>query len=118
MQANPMEYFRIFFRRKWFIIIPAFTGMILGVCSAIIMPKKYVSSTKIQIMEGNTENPLFDQLTVSSTMEQRSKVVREKMLSWGSLTELVKRLKLDNQVKSAQDFEELIKQLVKNIKFE
>ncbi len=118
MQANPMEYFRIFFRRKWFLIMPVFFGLVLGVCSAIIMPKKYVSSTKIQIREGKTDNPLFDNLAVSSSMEQRSKVVREKMLSWSSLTELVKRLKLDADVKSSEDFEELIRDLVKSIKWE
>lgn len=118
MQANPMEYFRIFFRRKWFIIIPVFSGLILGICSALILPKKYESSTKIQIREGKTDNPLFESLAVSSTMEQRSKVVREKMLSWFSLTELVKRLKLDSQVKSAEEFEKLVKELVRNVKFE
>jgi uncharacterized protein involved in exopolysaccharide biosynthesis len=118
MQANPMEYLRIFFRRKWLLIIPIFSGMVLGICSAVIMPKKYESSTKIQIREGKTDNPLFDQLAVSSSMEQRSKVVREKMLSWSSLTELVKRLKLDANVKSSQEFEELVRILVKSVRFE
>lgn len=118
MQVNPMEYFRIFFRRKWFIIIPVFAGLVLGICSAIIMPKKYQSSTKIQIREGKTDNPLFESLAVSSTMEQRSKVVREKMLSWASLTELVKRLKLDANIKSAEEFEKIVTELVRSVKFE
>ena len=118
MHANPMEYLRIFFRRKWVLIIPIFSGMVLGICSAVIMPKQYESSTKIQIREGKTDNPLFDQLAVSSSMEQRSKVVREKMLSWSSLTELVKRLKLDANVKSSQEFEELVRVLVKSVRFE
>lgn len=118
MHANPMEYLRIFFRRKWVLIIPIFSGMVLGICSAVLMPKQYESSTKIQIREGKTDNPLFDQLAVSSSMEQRSKVVREKMLSWSSLTELVKRLKLDANVKSSQEFEELVRVLVKSVRFE
>jgi uncharacterized protein involved in exopolysaccharide biosynthesis len=118
MQANPMEFFRIFFRRKWLLIIPVFCGLVLGICSAIVMPKKYISSTTIQIREGKTDNPLFDNLAVSSSMEQRSKVVREKMLSWSSLTELVKRLKLDTNVRSSEDFEELIKELVRSIRWE
>lgn len=118
MQANPVEYLRIFFRRKWFLIIPIFSGMVLGICSAVIVPKQYESSTKIQIREGKTDNPLFDKLTVSSSMEQRLKVVREIMLSWNNLTELVKRLKLDANVKSSQEFEDLVRQLVKSIRFE
>jgi uncharacterized protein involved in exopolysaccharide biosynthesis len=51
-------------------------------------------------------------------MEQRLKVVREIMLSWNNLTELVKRLKLDANVKSSQEFEDLVRQLVKSIRFE
>jgi uncharacterized protein involved in exopolysaccharide biosynthesis len=118
MHNNPKEYFRIFFRRKWLIIIPTFAGLVLGVCSAIIMPKEYESSTKMQISESKTENPLFDKLAVSSTIVQRAKVVREAMLSWDSLVELVKRLKLDSNVRTPAEFEKLIADLREKIQFE
>ncbi len=118
MQNNPKEYFRIFFRRKWLIIIPTFAGLTLGICSAIIMPKEYESSTKMQISESKTENPLFDKLAVSTTIVQRAKVVREAMLSWESLVELVTRLKLDSRVRSPAEFEKLISDLREKIHFE
>jgi uncharacterized protein involved in exopolysaccharide biosynthesis len=118
MQNNPKEYLRIFFRRKWLIIIPTFAGLILGICSAIIMPKEYQSSTKMQITESKTENPLFDKLAVSTSIAQRAKVVREAMLSWDSLVELVKRLKLDERAKSPAEFEDLIMKLRKRIEFD
>lgn len=117
MQTNPMEYFRIFFRRKWLIIIPTFAGLILGICSGVIMPKKYRSTTKIQIQEGKTDNPLFDNLAVSTRMEQRVKAVRERMLSWGSLVEVVKRLKLDAQAKTLFEFEQIVERLRDEIIF-
>jgi uncharacterized protein involved in exopolysaccharide biosynthesis len=118
MQNNPKEYFRIFFRRKWLLIIPTFAGLVIGICSAVIMPKQYESSTKMQITESKTENPLFDKLAVSTTIAQRAKVVREAMLSWDSLVELVKRLKLDERVKSPAEFEELIMKLRERINFQ
>jgi uncharacterized protein involved in exopolysaccharide biosynthesis len=112
-----MEYFRIFFRRKWLIIIPTFAGLILGICSAIIMPREYQSVTKMQISESKSENPLFDKLAVSTSIAQRAKVVREAMLSWDNLVELVTRLKLDSNAKSPADFEKLIEKLREEIKF-
>lgn len=117
MQTNPMEYLRIFFRRKWLIIVPMFVGLVLGVCSGIIMPKKYMSTTRIQIQEGKADNPLFDKLAVSSQMEQRAKAVRERMLSWGSLVEVVKRLKMDRQAKTPYEFERIVVMLREEIAF-
>ena len=58
----PIEYLRIFFRRQWFIIIPTFAGLILGLCAGIILPKQYRSSTTILVEEGKTDNPLFDNI--------------------------------------------------------
>lgn len=105
---TPMEYLKIFFRRKWFVIIPTFAGLILGICAGILMPPKYKSSTIILVQESKTDNPLFEQLAVSSTVTERMQTIRESMLGWNSLVQLVKRLKLDEGIKSAARFEQLI----------
>ena len=104
----PVAYLKIFFRRKWLFFIPIFAGLILGICASILLPRKYVSSTIILVEEGKTDNPLFDKLAVSTTMEQRMTTIRESMLGWNSLVELVKRLHLDKDVKNAFEFERLI----------
>lgn len=104
----PVEYLKIFFRRKWLLTIPIFAGLILGICASILLPRKYVSSTIILVEEGKTDNPLFDKLTVSTTLEQRMSTIRESMLGWNSLVELVKRLKLDKDVKTPYEFERLV----------
>jgi len=105
---SPMEYLKIFFRRKWFIIIPTFAGLIIGICSGILLPKKYKSSTIILVQESKTDNPLFEQLAVASNTAERMQTIRESMLGWNSLVQLVKRLKLDDEIKSAYKFEQLI----------
>jgi uncharacterized protein involved in exopolysaccharide biosynthesis len=108
-------YLRIFFKRKWMIIIPTFFGIILGICAALLLPKAYKSSTTILVQEGKTDNPLFNNLAVSSTITERSQAIHETILGWDSLSKLVKRLKLDQKVKSDLDYEKIIKGLRKNI---
>ena len=113
---SPMAYLKMFFRRKELIIIPALLGLSLGVCAGILMPKKYLSSTVILVEEGKTDNPLFSDLAVSSTVQQRLNTIKESMLGWMSLVELVKRLNLDRNVKTRQQFETLILGIRRDIK--
>ncbi|MDE2028114.1 MAG: hypothetical protein KGJ11_06205, partial [Candidatus Omnitrophica bacterium] len=111
----PIEYIRIFFRRKWFIIIPAFAGLVLGICACIVLPKEYLSNTVIMVQESKSDNPLFQNLAVASSISQRLQTIRESMLGWDSLVELVKRLHLDKNVKTTQQYEQLILGIRKNI---
>lgn len=116
--ASPINYLKIFFRRKELIIIPAFIGLILGVCTGVVLPKKYQSSTVMLVQEGKTDNPLFNQLAVSTTVEQRLIGIRESILGWNSLTELVKRLDLAKDISTKQEFEALIMRLKRNMKIQ
>lgn len=114
-QLAPLQYLKIFFRRKWLFIIPTITGLVLGICTGIILPKKYESSTMIMVEEGKSDNPLFDNLAVSSTITQRMNTIREAMLSWNSLVELIKRMQLDKDVKTAYEFELLVDRIRNDI---
>ncbi|HQO59079.1 MAG TPA: GNVR domain-containing protein [Candidatus Omnitrophota bacterium] len=110
-----MAYLKMFFRRKELVIIPMLLGLSLGVCAGILLPKKFLSSTVILVEEGKTDNPLFSDLAVSSTVQQRMNTIKESMLGWTSLVELVKRLHLDKNVKTRQQFEALILGIRKDI---
>lgn len=103
-----MNYLKIFFRRKEYFIIPVFTGLILGICAGIILPKKFKSSTTLLIEDGKSDNPLFNNIAVSTTVNQRLATIRESMLGWNSLVELVKRLEMDKEIKTPQELEKLI----------
>ncbi|MDE2214394.1 MAG: hypothetical protein KGJ61_04660 [Candidatus Omnitrophica bacterium] len=111
----PIEYVRIFFRRKWFIIIPVFAGLVLGICAGMVLPKRYMSKTVIMVEESKSDNPLFQNLAVSSSVSQRMQNISESMLGWDSLVELVKRLHLDSHVRSPQEFEQLVLGIRKDI---
>jgi len=112
---SPLSYLKVFFRRKELVIIPVFAGLIIGICAGIFMPRQYKSESVIMVQEGKTDNPLFQKLAVSSTVQQRMSGIRESILGWHSLVELVKRLHLDKDVKTKVDFENLIMSLRRNI---
>ncbi len=106
--ASPLNYLKILFRRKELFIVPLYVGLILGICTGLILPKKYRSSTIILVEEGKTDNPLFEHLTVSTNINQRMNAIKESMLGWSSLTKMLKRLNLDKDVKSQAEMENLI----------
>ncbi len=103
-----LSYLKIFFRRKELLIIPAFAGLMLGICSGVVLPKKYRSETVILVQEAKTDNPLFTKLAVSTTVSQRLAGLKESILGWNSLVELVKRLNMDKDIKNKVEFESLI----------
>ena len=115
-QVSPLSYLKVFFRRRDFLLIPAFAGLILGICSGMLLPKQYRSATTILVEEGKTDNPLFDHLAVSTTVRQRMVGIKESILGWNSLVELVKRLDLAKNVKSKVEFENLVLGIRGNIR--
>jgi len=110
-----MSYLKIFFRRKETIIIATVLGLVLGVCVSLLLPKVYESSSVILVEEGKSDNPLFEKLAVSTTVRERLDTIRESMLGYPSLVKLVKRLKMDKDVKTMKEFEQLIIGIRQNI---
>jgi polysaccharide biosynthesis transport protein len=112
---NPLAYLKLFFRRKWLFIGPLFAGTVLGVSLAFIMPPMYESKAVILVEEQRTINPLIQDLAVSTSFAQRLQAIREEILSWNNLADLVKKLGLDKKVDSASAYEDLIADLRKKI---
>ena len=106
--SSPINYLKIFFRRKDQIIIPAIIGLVIGVCAGIILPRQFVSSAVILMEEGKSDNPLLDKLVVSTTVGERLSTISESMLGWESLVQLVRRLQMDKDIKTPREFEQLI----------
>ncbi len=97
---NPLDYVKIVFRRKWLIIIPAIIGIAGGVIAGNTLPKMYESSTLILVEEGRVINPLIQGLAVSTSVAQRLSMLREQILGWDRILQLIKSLDLDRDVKS------------------
>lgn len=108
LSSAPINYLKMFFRRKDQIIIPAIMGLVFGICAGIILPKQFVSSAVLLMEEGKSDNPLLDKLVVSTTMSERLSTISESMLGWESLVKLVRVMGMDKEVKTPREFEQLI----------
>jgi uncharacterized protein involved in exopolysaccharide biosynthesis len=110
-KRNPIDYLKVFFRRKWLFIAPTFAGLILGIMACFTIPPKYESKTIILVEEEKIINPLIQNLAVSSTAAQRMQNIREIILGWNSLVELTQKLGLAKDIKSQIEYEGFIKGL-------
>ena len=115
IQKKPLDYIKLVFRRKWLIIIPALIGIIGGIVAVNTLPKIYQASTLVLVEEGRVINPLVQGLAVSTSVAQRLAVLREQILGWDRLNQLITKLDLAKDVKNQQDFEGLIARLRKSI---
>lgn len=117
-QLKPIDYVKTIFRRKWLIIIPTVIGLVGGLIAGNVLPKVYESSTLILIEEGRIINSLIQGMAVSTSIAQRTAVLREQIVGWDRLLQLIKGLDLAKDVRTQLQFEDLIKRLRKNIKVE
>lgn len=115
VQKNPIEYFKIFYRRKWLLIAPIYAGLVLGIIAGFLLPPAYKSTTVIMVEEEKIINPLIQNLAVSTTAAQRMQSIREILLGWSSLVELTKKLNLASNIQNQAQFEKLILTLRQNI---
>lgn len=115
VKKNPADYMKILFRRKWLIVLPTIAGIMLGMIAGNVLPKAYESSTLMLVEEGRVINPLIQGLAVSTSVAQRVHVLREQILGWDRLDQLIKKLDLAKDVRSQWEFELLVKKLRKHI---
>lgn len=114
-KRNPIDYLKIFFRRKWLFISPVFIGFVISIIACFLLPPTYQSSTVILVEEEKIINPLIQGLAVSTSVAHRMRTLREQLLSWNSIVELTEKLKLAKDVKTQKQFEALIKGIRRRI---
>lgn len=112
---HPVDYLKVFFRRKWLFVPPIFLGLVISIVMCFVLPPTYESSTVILVEEEKIINPLIQDLAVSTSVLQRMQTLKEQILSWTSLVELTKKLDLAKDAQTQLQFENLIKGLRKNI---
>jgi len=113
--VNPLTYLKIFYRRKWLFILPVCIGFWVSIVALFVLPKTYESSTLILVEEEKIINPLITGIAVSTSMAERLRTLKEQILSWNRLTQLVQKLDMAKDVKNQPAFEKIILRLRDNI---
>ncbi|MFC1667721.1 GNVR domain-containing protein [Candidatus Omnitrophota bacterium] len=106
--VNVLSYLRIFFRRKYFLIIPLLLGLLVSFFVANVSPKVYEAYTVILIEEDKLDNPIISGLAVSRSARQRLRNLRDQILGWNRLVKLAEKLDLIKDIKDQRELEGLI----------
>lgn len=109
------DYLQIFLRRKWFFTIPLLILFIGTVAVSFFLPKVYEAKAIILVEESKVINPLLKNLAVSTTVSQRLHLLREEILSWPRIVQLVEELGLNKNKNTPLEFEKLITDIRKQI---
>lgn len=83
--------------------------------ASFVLPKVYWSSTTIFLERDQVINPLTKGLRVASKMEERLRTLRQGILSRPLIEKVIKKLDLDLNVRTPVEFEDLIKEIQKNL---
>lgn len=109
------NYLRIYSRQKWLFLLPLFSVFSITVVISFLLPKVYEAKAVILVEEDKVINPLLKNLAVSTTVSGRLQQLREEILSWPRVVQLVEELGLNKNKSSRQAFEELINSIRRKI---
>lgn len=78
-------------RRRWWILLAAMSGLVIGFLSYLVLPAQYQSTTTI-LVEPQGVPEAYIKSTVTLAVEQRLHTLHERVTSYTSLNELIDRI--------------------------
>lgn len=85
---TPLEYIEILYRRKWFLIVPAILGTIIGGFIAYTLPSYYRSTTLILVEEQKVPQKYVMPADMTP-IEQRLSTLRQQVMSRTKLEQII-----------------------------
>lgn len=104
---TPGDYVEILKRRKWSLILPFVIISLGAVIVALALPAIYKSTSTIMI-EAQEIPSEFVMTTVTSYAEQRIQAIRQRIMSFPRLLEIIERFKLYPELKAKRTNEEIV----------
>jgi polysaccharide biosynthesis transport protein len=113
-QASPQtdaqslaEIFQILRRRKWSLILPALLIFCTAAVVAFVLPPIYRSTATILIEEQDIPAE-FVRATVTSYAEERIQVIKQRVMSFSRLNDLVTRFNLYPELRDSWTMEQIV----------
>jgi protein tyrosine kinase modulator len=115
-QVSAQEVWWMFRRRKKYLFLPAIIVIGLCVAGAFLLPKKYESSTTIMVQKDEVLNPLVSySMAVATADDDRLQTFNEIVYSNTAIQMLIDSLHLDENMKTDEQRQDLIKDIKKQI---
>jgi len=114
-QIGWQDYLAIVLRRRWYFVVPCAAIVTIAMITGVFLPRIYRAETLLMVQDQQVINPLMQGLAVSTPVSERLRVLREELLSWTSLSRLVREMGMDKRAKAPVAFEKLIKGLQEDI---
>ena len=108
------DYFEILKRRKWSIILPFCTIFIIAVIVALTLPSIYSSTSTILIEEQDVPDEFVTSL-VTSYAEQRLQAIHQRVISFSTLSDIIKKFNLYPELKNKWTAEEIVEKMRSDI---
>jgi polysaccharide chain length determinant protein (PEP-CTERM system associated) len=107
MPMTPGDYVEILKRRKWSLILPFVIISLGAVIVALALPAVYRSSSTILIEEQEIPSE-FVMTTVTSYAEERIQAIRQRIMSFSRLLEVIERFNLYPELRAKRTDEEIV----------
>ncbi len=111
-QQDLREYYlQILFKRKKIFFTPLFCTLFIAIIACIFIPKEYEAGTTILVEEKSTLSGAIKGIVVSTPLSERIRTIREEILSWSRIVEVVRELGMDIGIQTPKDLETLVRKI-------
>jgi uncharacterized protein involved in exopolysaccharide biosynthesis len=104
---TPEDFIRILRRRWWMIALPGFLGAFVGLFMARAQPEVFTSETQVQVLPQRVPKEYVN-TTVTSTVEERLKIITDVLKSRTQVERLVDEFSLFADLRGAVPLDDII----------
>jgi capsular exopolysaccharide synthesis family protein len=79
--ADPADMLRMVWRRKWMLLVPWVTAVVIGIAAALLLKPVYTSSTTLVLDRGQALSGTLAGVAPSLEVEQQADIMREQVQS-------------------------------------
>ncbi len=112
-----IDYLDVALRRKWFIIIPFLTVLLISVTLCFVLPKKYKATTTILVIPQNVPDA-FVKSTVTMNPSEYLNILYQEIMSRTRLEKVIKELSLFPRLIQNTPIEDIIARMRENIEID
>ncbi|WP_159978938.1 MULTISPECIES: Wzz/FepE/Etk N-terminal domain-containing protein [unclassified Novosphingobium] len=105
---SPLEIFAIFYRRLWWIVVPAVIGTVVALAAAVLMTPAYRSQATLLIDAPEIPTNFVAPVQSANYANESVAKIREQIMSRSSLTRLIHEAGLYKREQNEMSFEDLL----------